>query len=422
MISKVCFRALAHDYFIRSSRLKVREAYTWDQPDYEDPTTLMVSHSSDVEQDHYGTLFMLNDDCLMEIFSYVDLRDLQTLAGVCWRFKSICENMYTRYKSLDLEPYGYMPLREFHLMLHNVGTSLQSLKMSFKPEVEWLVLLAKYCKSLRSFSFEGYSTRFNVKRIRGIFRNLQRLDLIDCGLSDKCLSCLLHASRRTLETASVLEELNISRNNNLTGSALVDIVGLKAIDMNLCRQLQPEFFLKFVAKNKNLCKLSIIDCEHLDKTCIEAIASHLLELEELQVSDIYDDDYLDPLLKIQHLWCLKIDYSSSIRDKYWGTGKIGQLKHLEKLQMVSLYPIKNQDVIDIIEQCVHLKEFNVSECCIEYIGKLIQDVIIAVENKAHTLTLILRKNINSRYEVREIFIKYGITSKTYFDSIFFHCR
>lgn len=337
------------------------------------PTTVMVKHSSNVKQDYYGTIFMLNDDCLMEIFSYMDLRSLQTLASVCWRFKSICEYMYTRYRSLDVELCT--PLRILHLMLHNVGSSLQSLKMEFCRESE-LVLVSKYCKSLRLFSIKGYSFPFNVKQLSGIFTNLQRLDLIDCKLSDKCLSSLLEASRKSSE-ASVLEELNISRNDELIGSALVDIVGLKVIDLSFCYRLKPEYFIEFVAKNKNLRKLNIIECDSLEKDCIKAISIHSTELEELHTTHPYDN-CLDALQKLKNLRFQSVrDYILHGQNSW---PKVIPLKYLEKLEIVQsiIFP---DEIIDFITQCIDLKDLNDSRAK-KITNDLISDIIAGAEELA----------------------------------------
>lgn len=270
-----------------------------------DPSTPVVNNSLNGEQNYHGTIVMLNDNCLMKIFSFMDLMDLQTLASVCCRFKSICEDIYTKYKSLDLNLFRDISIRDTHLMLHNVAPFLQSMKMPCNlQDYQWLILVAKYCKNLNSFSLEGFRhwRNHNLTPFYEIFGNLQRIELINCGLLDKYLYDMLHVSREFPE-ASVLEELNLSANCGLTGAALKNIVGLKAIDLSFCNNLQPYYFLQIVANNKNLRKLNIIDCSLLDKKCIEAIASHLKELEEIHVSDHIE---LDPLYQLKELRTLTL--------------------------------------------------------------------------------------------------------------------
>lgn len=382
----------------------------------------------------------------------MDLTQLLRLADVCWRFRSICEYVYSTYKSLDLEQYPSVSSSELRLMFHNIGPYLQSLKATSDNRIsdQLLRMIARYCTNLSSLSLRGFQITYKVKNLHIVFKTLEKIDLSDCKISDKSLSYLLRVSR-TPSQASLLKEVNLSGNYELTGSALVDMVGVTLINLRSCVNLQPKYFLQFVANNKELRELNIIRCDRLNRECIEAIASNLQELERLHLSNSYQNlgssrdllpltelrqlrhlqidfidfmnvdtfllklsenvplNYLDisnahmtkytlkALVEFKELRCLKVNNKMDLDDNV--LMKVAQLQHLEQLEMVLCTSVTNEGVLDLITRCVHLKELNISGC-FGLTDDLVTGAVSAVENREHVLTLIVGGTKISEYSVR----------------------
>ncbi|GAB0096949.1 hypothetical protein DMENIID0001_125340 [Sergentomyia squamirostris] len=82
-------------------------------------------------------ILQLNDDCLLEIFSYFDLLQITRLRFVCTRFNEVAENAYRCCRILDcveLTKKRKMTGKKLEEIASKVGKFVHTLKISYSPQ------------------------------------------------------------------------------------------------------------------------------------------------------------------------------------------------------------------------------------------------------------------------------------------------
>ncbi|KAG4080683.1 hypothetical protein HA402_013213 [Bradysia odoriphaga] len=139
------------------------------------------------------SLHLLNDDCLLELYKYLRLRDAQNLAKTSERLKHL---FMFRYHKMTFEFYSdmhnktskngkkvldnilsqYGPyLRSWSLTINNPNHQREATENTVTSGVEVLRIVSKYCTNLIRLEFKGYN--FDFERF-----------LRDCGDAAVCLA------------------------------------------------------------------------------------------------------------------------------------------------------------------------------------------------------------------------------------------
>lgn len=142
--------------------------------------------------DHFdedAAIVMLNDDCLLEIFSYFNNEDLLTLSKVCRRFLPVTQQIFAKkFHSVVMynrrPRYKEAPLLEF---FENFGYAITELSMDrnvFLVQSERVLeMVSKFCRCVETLSlkyFVLFSKKSNIKRPYKLFKQITALNLYQC--------------------------------------------------------------------------------------------------------------------------------------------------------------------------------------------------------------------------------------------------
>lgn len=155
----------------------------------------------------------LNDDCLLEIFSTLNVANLCNVADVCPRFEENAKLIFsTKHKKLDfyefhIKIFGSMDLFEGFNLLRLFGNLTKNLEISpilFQSDDNQTTdLIIKYCTgTLNKLKLDSFTIDNNVIAIKlqPIFANLQKLTLFCCTFYDsehlkKLLLCCIELKK-----------------------------------------------------------------------------------------------------------------------------------------------------------------------------------------------------------------------------------
>jgi hypothetical protein len=255
-------------------------------------------------------LLFLNDDCLMHIFSFLDIYELVKIVDVCPRFREIIISTYKRYKNFDFRNVKGMhshsfrgdvylfsfaffqstanaslTLMESREILSNIGSHIHNLVVSSdkfnKAPHRLLELIPKFCQNLEGLSLEGfYIHDGTLKKFNFLFRKLKSLEIGSCGVDDSIEKHLCHATN--------LEKLDISKNHDIRGVCFKQLRNLKYLNIDRCVNLQPKFITDICNNNKDLQYLNINRLDRLNTGNVTEIVGNLKKLEHLVISNSYD--------------------------------------------------------------------------------------------------------------------------------------
>lgn len=167
------------------------------------------------EVDQVSGILTLNDDCLLEAFSYLETDDLCAVGGCCQRFSYLAYLIVE--KRFRKEDYLCLPreideedseeaaliLKTFgrfvtHLHIGNLNASFGFIRCCqiFRDAGKFVSLLNN-CTSLRSLRLERVPlSGIPVWRLEKIFRNIEALELVRCDVSTPKLASMLKRSKR----------------------------------------------------------------------------------------------------------------------------------------------------------------------------------------------------------------------------------
>uniref|UniRef100_A0A8D8ESK6 F-box/LRR-repeat protein 2 n=2 Tax=Culex pipiens TaxID=7175 RepID=A0A8D8ESK6_CULPI len=281
------------------------------------------------------TILQLNDDCLMTIFSEVDLLDLLALKKTCTRFEGVCCDLLKRHKKLDLDNVcpkkTYLTMLDAKNILMELGPFAEHLIITrdtfAKPGVRILYLIPKHCSNLKELDIHDFTLKPNaLKALEGVFKTLESLRLVNCGIADSI--------ERSLGQAKNLQRLDLSQNSEITGKCLKAVRNLKYLNLESCQNIQGKPFSTFSERNKTLEFLNINCCSRLTTEAVKSLVTNQLELQHLICNNLYDNvepatmamiAKLPKLTKVQ----FKINNFASIDHILQAFAESNQLEHLD---------------------------------------------------------------------------------------------
>lgn len=161
-----------------------------------------------VAQDERSSIMSLNDDCFLEIFSHLTLKDLCAVKDCCQRFSYLADSV-VQTKSRK-KKYVYLPNTQNEESIDEIrendaptlvkfGQFIANLRItcsfgrytSFKRSE--FVSIMKSCTSLKSLNLTGRLWLVPVRELRTCFRNIETLELDECCVNTRKLVALLRA-------------------------------------------------------------------------------------------------------------------------------------------------------------------------------------------------------------------------------------
>ncbi|KDR24130.1 F-box/LRR-repeat protein 2 [Zootermopsis nevadensis] len=297
-------------------------------------------------------IHILNDDCLMHIFSYLTKRERFRIERVCKRWKAVCLDMWLYQKHLDFtsvfpsssetlpfpsssESYLDMPILE--AFLKRCGRNLQSLHLANRPHrlnISVHKIIATYCKNLRCLHLGGLPvTTFGFRFLLTISQELRVLNLDCClGVFDKDL-------RRMFRGCQHLESVTLSRNKNVTGKCLRFLAHapLKELVLYECNSIHPGNLVSVLRELKSLTSLSLSSCDRVSLRDVPVIIGAAPKLQSLSLTESFS-------------------FNSTVVEA------LGQLHDLISLDLQQNYAVNDQIMDAITRSCLKIEKLNITGC------------------------------------------------------------
>uniref|UniRef100_A0A336MI68 CSON000318 protein n=1 Tax=Culicoides sonorensis TaxID=179676 RepID=A0A336MI68_CULSO len=263
------------------------------------------------ELNENSNLIKLNDDCLLEILSYLNILDLMNIQDIHPRLDSVIEIHMHKYGEFSFEK-EFERAKDFRVyqnatsILKFLGANLRSIALTlfqhFRENVnEVLKVLSKNCPNLDTLKCKHFNSDHlnSLKYLNPQLRQLKSFSFHFGKLtSDDELAIILNKTQ-------ILEELNILGNKEITGECLKNIRTLKSLNVSSCDKLKPECLINALHQNKNLRELSLDFFNKINQNVIDSLTG-CHEIEFLSIEYFLHNNLpilnFDPIAKLA---CLK---------------------------------------------------------------------------------------------------------------------
>ncbi|GAB0087215.1 uncharacterized protein DMENIID0001_014990 [Sergentomyia squamirostris] len=240
---------------------------------------------------------ILDEYCLLDIFSYLELIELENLKLVSKEFYRMVHRIictYTTKLDISKDNVNSVPIAE--KICSKFGRFVKILRVVTQAGQqenikEILAVIFRKCPNIRYFYFEEIPETYSsflsdlneyVTTRHSNVHMIKSIALIDCNLCDEDDQVL-----GWMESATGLEILDLSLNYDITGKCLKFFRNLKGINLSLCSRLRRNYFIDFCKNNKTLTSLEIeISSSNciLNQKCINSIVENLQNLEHISIS------------------------------------------------------------------------------------------------------------------------------------------
>lgn len=314
-----------------------------------------------MEGDDLSTAMLdLNDDCLMEIFRYLDLVDLYYVTEVCVRFKQCAQSLFpSKLKTFLIKRSSPQVL---HSIIYNYGELVNELTLD-----------------------EGHYFSVEIERLLESCVNLQKMHLWHIKVSD----------------GEFLER---------------GFAKLKSLDIKMVQGIKNKDFVSFLCQNPKLKHLSIEDGIGLTGQILEVIAKQSsiiksIHFDQSQHGGFISQNHLNSLSLVENLQELKIgcNFRSIIEaigkmaDKMLPLQKlalryhkpesglfkaIADLKHLQCLEIHD-YPITDTDLHILGNNLI-----NIDTLILRSTGEITIDGVFQLITKINRLQSLTLRSVN----------------------------
>ncbi|GAB0087104.1 hypothetical protein DMENIID0001_013780 [Sergentomyia squamirostris] len=268
----------------------------------------------DFSEQDLQSMEILNNDCLLRIFSYLKMRELVALETMSTRFQDLVQYTYRKYKVFDVRKEECTTNAIAKLISTKIGPYVRTLRahdddfggaldlIFTKP---MLSIILRNCPKIEHLDFEWIDLNGNdmLLEFHAYIRrnnpcNIKSIKFQGGGLSDSH-----HRDFKWLEDLKELETVNFCENVDLQGTCLLFMKNLKKIDLGECENIKPEYFVEFCKKNRTLISLNIINNRLGTQKCINAIGRYLKNLEDFDfdLGDFPINTKYDTLKKLPKL-------------------------------------------------------------------------------------------------------------------------
>lgn len=335
-------------------------------------------------------LLGLNDDCLVEILSYLDVIDLCAVNQIPGRLHRLAQQVFRmHFTTLDLSHisstinYYELTLLKARNLFQCFGDSIVTLKvaaLAFKVENRSRVvdLIVRHCPNLKSLEFIDFQFRnARIVHFQKFLSNLHELTLTRCNLQ----GCLRNLFRDCVQ----LKSLAIQTDTNLNGICLEwSFPLLESATLTMGDDISLHNLHTFLRLNSQLKSLELVNC---DDEIFETIATALPQLERLSVEVSYFYDYVEnlkSLLQLNHLKELKLNCSlypistfvdalaakNTIEVLHISEGvlndhlieALSKCKPLRSLKLCSMPNVHDKFLIELARNLPNLNEFFIRRC------------------------------------------------------------
>ncbi|GAB0090472.1 hypothetical protein DMENIID0001_052070 [Sergentomyia squamirostris] len=307
-----------------------------------------------------SSIFMLNDDCLLQVFSYCSVVDLMNLEKVCVKFCEISQYSYKFYREFV---WRKVKGRDFEGIISRIGPYLREITYygMGNSDQECFQIVSKHCHRLRSLKLFQVSISMSlVYQIVELLYGLESLEMQEyLTYSEHVvsnLSCLVLCCDN-------LRKLCIGHPLNIYGAHihhdyLIALTTVQELSLNLIgdgfHNISQCFTTNSVLKRVHLV-LPDSDYEIYNEFC-DALM-HLTSLEELKLENLKNKSFeslfgtISELLKLGNLQSV---YLKCCKDTTITTRAQRAMSRMRNLPHLTLDSLKNLS-FDFLLQHIWLK-------------------------------------------------------------------
>lgn len=289
------------------------------------------------------SILCLNDDCILQILSYVELHTLLDLENVSTRFEYLVQEKYRSFKSFQINFRHIEKISKITKALEKIGPFIHTLELFRGPAIakqqlyEIFDSIALNCTNLTTLKFKYFVLD---KTIASKISEIARISLKTLELGTACT--MIDDVEDILLTGINLENILMSGSFITSGRCPEYLAQVKKLNFTKCYEIEYSLFYKFMVKLKNLKSLDISFCPGLNS-----------EYTGTQSDIVGDIVRLQPNLEELHLADIRIhDYSS-----------LSKLKLLKKLTISNTQsPNVDNILIELAKTPEKLDYLNISSC------------------------------------------------------------
>lgn len=358
----------------------------------------------------------LNDDCLREIFDYLNVLDLASVAEVCPRFEALARARFSiKHKTFDFHEFS--KVRRTELRIHQLESFLQhfgplivNLRVSY-IEIQTisnnsvLEMILKYCSGgLDTLNLENFELKGQfLKKMRPLFVRLQKLHLRGCEFTTPFIRILGHCT--------ALKKLKFSDYSECSDCRLftfnlpkLETISFKNFDGFSLNQL-----VKFIERNPQLKKVSIVHCETIGSGILPVIVRGIPLVEKISFKEcMYDSGpafrkNVMHLKQLSSLKKLKIDCSDNpvysvfnematanvpleyleMSHCFANRQLVNSISNMKTLKTLSLFQIDTMVASHLQEMCENLPEL--TRLVVDKCADFSTDALLKLVRKAKKL-------------------------------------
>lgn len=257
------------------------------------------------------SIFQLNEDCLLEIFSYLNVRELWSIANVHGLFTHIARVRFSsKHSSIKLETLGVENMRQLENFLAIFGSLIVSLEAAlpnlfavtgaFEFDHDIQKLIARYCRgTLRELRLAHFEIVL-VEMWRPLFAALQKLHLHRCRFTDQfvqMLACCVELEQMEWNTSKI----------DIDWSLRFPLPKLKIFRVNEVDGITTETMTVFLRSNPQLKEFGVTKCHVVGSHILGELARNLPLIENVSLIDLYDVSCAPKLRSLRALKALQID-------------------------------------------------------------------------------------------------------------------
>lgn len=271
-----------------------------------------------MENSEKNSILCLNDDCILQILSYVELHTLLELENVSTRFEYLVQEKYRAFRSFQINFRHIEKISQITKSFERIGPFINTLEL-FRGQAipkqqlyEIFDSISVNCTNLTTLKFKYFVLD---KTIAGKISEIARISLKTLELGTACT--MIDEVEDILLTGINLENILMSGSFITSGRCPEYLAQVKKLNFTKCYEIEYSLFYKFMEKLKNLKSLDISFCNGLNSEytgtqsdIVGDIVRLQPNLEELHLADIRIHDY-NSLSKLKLLTKLTISNTQS---------------------------------------------------------------------------------------------------------------
>lgn len=285
---------------------------------------LTVSTADSIQE--RPSLLALNDDCILEIFKNLELKDLCSASNTCSRIRGLAQMEFaSRYKDktftlLENDEKVADYLRNFGSQIHSIELKrpMEIPSHTVLGDTYILHLLAEYCGSLsklKLFSYEFYHRRDSTTtQLIPLFSRLKKLTVKRCHISDKILS-MFDVTKLILNEVTILKD----------DAEVRCFTNLKTLNIIRGERRSHTHFLRLVSRSKSVVNLEIdlLYAFEILEPEISYIYQEISRFKNLKAIKVYDRDWsnqsiesqIEMVSRLRHLSSFILAYRADFTDE-----------------------------------------------------------------------------------------------------------